>query len=130
LLRPSTGGKTIVVSGVTASARRIRALKERGVEVWRLPLRSGGMPWNLLLARLAQVGVMSVMIEGGAVTATHALRRRVVDRVFLFYAPKIIGGDGMPMIASLGVTEVAAALKVKNPTIATFGEDFLVSADL
>jgi diaminohydroxyphosphoribosylaminopyrimidine deaminase/5-amino-6-(5-phosphoribosylamino)uracil reductase len=130
LLGKSIRGRTIVVTGATASARGIRALEERGAEVWRLPLRDGALPWGRLLARLAQVGVLSVMIEGGAVTATHALARKVVDRVFFFYAPKIIGGDGKAMIDSLGVTKIAAALKVKNPKSARLGEDFLFSADL
>jgi len=130
LLRPSTRGKTIVVTGLKASPNRIRALQARGAEVWRLPLRKDGVPWNLLLARLAHMGAMSVMIEGGAVTATGALARKVVDRIFFFYAPKIIGGDAKSMIGSLGIARVASAVRLKNPDVQKLGEDFLISADL
>ena len=130
LLRQSGRGKTIVVTGATASAKGIGALEQRGAQVWSLPLRDGAVPWKLLLSRLAQIGVMSVMIEGGAVTATKALAGKVVDRICFFYAPKIIGGDGKSMIGSLGIKKVAAALKVKNPEMTKLGEDVLLSADL
>ena len=44
-----------------------------------------------------------MLLEGGAGLAAAALRARVVDRVFFFLAPKLIGGDGVPMIGPLGV---------------------------
>jgi diaminohydroxyphosphoribosylaminopyrimidine deaminase/5-amino-6-(5-phosphoribosylamino)uracil reductase len=129
LLRQS-GGKTIVVTGATASAKGIGALKKHGVEVWSLPVRAGAVPWKALLSRLAQIGVMSVMIEGGAVTATRALASKVVDRICFFYAPKIIGGDGKSMIGSLGIKKVGSALKVRRTDVTKLGDDFLLSAEL
>ncbi|MGH7848474.1 MAG: bifunctional diaminohydroxyphosphoribosylaminopyrimidine deaminase/5-amino-6-(5-phosphoribosylamino)uracil reductase RibD [Candidatus Binatia bacterium] len=130
LLQQPARGKTIVVTGATASAKGISALKRRGAQVWALPLRDGDVPWKPLLTRLAQIGVMSVMIEGGAVTATKALAGKVVDRICFFYAPKIIGGDGKSMIGSLGITKVASALKVRGAEITKLGKDFLLSAYL
>jgi diaminohydroxyphosphoribosylaminopyrimidine deaminase/5-amino-6-(5-phosphoribosylamino)uracil reductase len=129
-LRERGRDRTIVVAGSTASADKATALKRSGVQVWRFQLRNDAVPLRLLLRRLGEMGLMSVMIEGGAITATTALLEKVVDKILFFYAPKIIGGDGKCMIASLGIRTVASALKVKRPEITQLGEDLLFSGYL
>jgi diaminohydroxyphosphoribosylaminopyrimidine deaminase/5-amino-6-(5-phosphoribosylamino)uracil reductase len=79
---------------------------------------------------LARLGILSVMIEGGAAIAASAIRAKVVDKVLFFYAPKIIGGDGRVMIDGLGVQRMRAALPVKRLSIKKLGNDFLVSGYL
>ena len=81
-----------------------------------------------LLARLAERGVTSVLLEGGAALAAAALRERLVDRLFLLVAPKLIGGDGVPMVGPLGVAAPRAALAVRVLGVSRLGEDLLVRA--
>ncbi|HWP59246.1 MAG TPA: bifunctional diaminohydroxyphosphoribosylaminopyrimidine deaminase/5-amino-6-(5-phosphoribosylamino)uracil reductase RibD [Candidatus Acidoferrales bacterium] len=119
--------KTIVVTATSAPKEKIAALQTRGVQVWRVPRRGETLPWSLLLKRLAQLEVTSVMIEGGGITAAAALAAGAVDKVWFFYAPKIIGGDGRSMIGPLGVKKMAAALRVKNVEIRRLGGDILLS---
>jgi diaminohydroxyphosphoribosylaminopyrimidine deaminase/5-amino-6-(5-phosphoribosylamino)uracil reductase len=79
---------------------------------------------------LGKQGIMSVMIEGGATLASAALRAGVVDRFICFLAPKLIGGDGLPMIASLGVRDPAEALSAGRVRITRVGEDLMIQAVL
>jgi diaminohydroxyphosphoribosylaminopyrimidine deaminase/5-amino-6-(5-phosphoribosylamino)uracil reductase len=74
--------------------------------------------------------VSSVLIEGGATLAAHALRERVVDRLLLFYGPKLIGADGNPMLGTLGVSALADASQVRDLRISKIGPDFVVRASV
>jgi len=130
LLRERTPGKNIIVTGSRASARKIRALEALGARVWRFDRRNGLIPWSGVLQKLAAIGVMSVLVEGGAETAASALRERAVDKLLLFYAPKIFGGDGRSMIGSLGITRVSRAIRLKRMEITKLGADILVSGYL
>ena len=65
--------------------------------------------WQRFLARLAADGALEVLVEGGAALAASALRAGMVRRISLFYSPRFMGGDGVPMLAGLGVRRPAQA---------------------
>jgi diaminohydroxyphosphoribosylaminopyrimidine deaminase / 5-amino-6-(5-phosphoribosylamino)uracil reductase len=123
-------GKTVIVTGSRARTKKLKALEKLGAEVWRFPLRNGGVPLASVLKKMAEREMASVMIEGGAATAARALAQKVVDKIYLFYAPKIVGGDGVEMIAPLGVKKMNRAMKIKNLDLAKIGEDLLVTGYL
>jgi diaminohydroxyphosphoribosylaminopyrimidine deaminase/5-amino-6-(5-phosphoribosylamino)uracil reductase len=104
----------------------VRALEKLGVTVWRLPSRNDQVAWRPLLRKLAGIGVVTVLIEGGAAVAASALKNKVVDKLALFYAPKIIGGDGRAMIGALGIDKMARALSLRYYDLRRSGEDFLL----
>jgi diaminohydroxyphosphoribosylaminopyrimidine deaminase/5-amino-6-(5-phosphoribosylamino)uracil reductase len=130
LFHPRDPERTIVVTGTRAPAAKARALEARGVQVWRLPLRGGEISWVVLLRKLADAGMVSVMIEGGATVAASALRAKIVDKVIFFYAPKILGGDGRVMFDSLGIRRVDRSLRIRRLSFRKSGTDLMVSGYL
>ncbi len=130
LLRQADPAKTIIAAGPAASRAKARALAARGAEIWSMPLRAGRIAWLPLLRRLAKLGVVSVMIEGGAALAASALRAGVVDKTIFFYAPKILGGDARSMIGPLGLRRVRHALALKNLRVEKSGADLMVTGYL
>lgn len=122
--------KTIVVTGPRAPGKKVKALQDYGAQVWSLPLHEGRIPFASLLKRLGKMGLLSVMIEGGAITASRALRERAVDKILFFYAPKIIGGEGKDMIDALGIKKVSHSRGVKDMEVRRLGKDFLVTGYL
>ena len=70
-----------------------------------LPLaeREPGALLHDVLAMLADQGITRVLVEGGATLATAFLREGLVDRLYQFEAPLLIGADGLPAIHSLAV---------------------------
>ena len=122
--------KTIVVTGTRSTLRKKKAIQNYGAQVWTFPPRKGMIPFTSILKKLGQMGLLSVMIEGGAITASRALKEKVVDKVNFFYAPRIIGGDGKNMIGALGIKQVGDSRKVKDLEVMKFGKDFLVSGYL
>lgn len=120
-------GKTIVVAAERASRAKQTAIAKRGTEVWQLPVSRNGIPLAAVLKRIAEREIVSVLIEGGAATAGRALAEKVVDKIAFFYAPKIVGGDGLPAVASLGVRDMKKSLPVRDMKVDKLGKDILVT---
>jgi diaminohydroxyphosphoribosylaminopyrimidine deaminase / 5-amino-6-(5-phosphoribosylamino)uracil reductase len=113
--------------------KKRRALEERGIRVEQAPLGPGnGRPdLRQIIARLGQMEITSLLIEGGALVNWAALAAGIVDRVFLYYAPKILAGTGsVPFAAGAGFRKISEAALVKNITLHRFGEDFAVEGYL
>jgi diaminohydroxyphosphoribosylaminopyrimidine deaminase/5-amino-6-(5-phosphoribosylamino)uracil reductase len=71
--------------------------------------------------------VTSVLIEGGALVNWAALAADVVDKVFLYYAPKILAGSGsVPFAAGSGFHQLSEAAQVRDISLHRFGIDFAV----
>jgi diaminohydroxyphosphoribosylaminopyrimidine deaminase / 5-amino-6-(5-phosphoribosylamino)uracil reductase len=86
---------------------------------------------HAILRRLGELEITSVMIEGGATVNWGALAANVVDKVFLYYAPKILAGSGsIPFAAGAGFHQLSQAAQVKNISLHRFGEDFAVEGYL
>jgi len=130
VLHQVDGQKTIVAAGVAASASKQRAIEALGAQVWRLPRKHRQVAWRPLLRKLAGLGIVSVMIEGGGAIAASALEEKIVDKFLFFYAPKIFGGDGRPMIDSMGLRRVKRAVGVKDWRFSRSGGDLLVTGYL
>lgn len=130
LLHQREPEKTIIVTGPRVAKKKVKTIEAYGAKVWSFPLVRGRIPFAPILWGLGGVGLLSVMIEGGVVTATAALQERVVDKVLLFYAPKIIGGEGKTMIEDLGIKRLSQSRRIRKVEVKRFGEDFLVSGYL
>lgn len=127
LLRGRDPEKTVVVTAVDPAAKKFKAIRARGAQAWSFPRRQGGIAFLPVLRKLARMGILSVMIEGGAETASRALREGVVDKVLFFYAPKIVGGDGKDMIEALEVGTMKECSKIGDTEVRKIGNDILVS---
>ncbi len=121
---------TLVVVGPQASAAKVRQIEARGAQVLCLPAAAGTISMRRLLRALGQRNVMSVLVEGGATVAAAALAAGVVDRLLLFYAPKLIGGDGRPMLGSLGVRRLRQALQLGRLQVRRFATDLLIATEV
>jgi diaminohydroxyphosphoribosylaminopyrimidine deaminase/5-amino-6-(5-phosphoribosylamino)uracil reductase len=130
LLKHRDVARTIIATTAAAPTTKVRAIEALGAQVWHLPAARKQVGWRPLLKRLAKQGIASVLIEGGAAVAASALRAGVVDKLELFYAPKLIGGDGRAMIGALGLGKMAQAIRLKNLSVRRVGEDLLVTAYL
>ena len=85
------------------------------------------MDLRSLLARLAERSVTSVLVEGGSRLAGSLLRERLVDKVLVFLAPKLLGGgDGFPMAAGPGPGSMDDCLRLRDVRTRRFGEDVLI----
>lgn len=138
--------RDVVVFCAFAEENRKRELESRGIVVEQLPLfpvaekyvvggspvKSDGRPdMRKLARRLGEMEITSMLIEGGALVNWAALAAGIVDKVFLYYAPKILAGTGsVPFASGEGFRHVSDAAQVHSLKLHRFGEDFAVEGYL
>jgi diaminohydroxyphosphoribosylaminopyrimidine deaminase/5-amino-6-(5-phosphoribosylamino)uracil reductase len=117
---------TWIVAPADAPAPRVAALRRRGVEVLLLRGRRGRVPFDVLARALGERGITSLLVEGGGAVAAEALRAGVVDRLVLFLAPALLGGDAVPAVAALGLRRVADAIRIEGLAAGRIGGDLVI----
>jgi diaminohydroxyphosphoribosylaminopyrimidine deaminase / 5-amino-6-(5-phosphoribosylamino)uracil reductase len=105
------------------------ALSANGAEVIECPLNNGGrLDLNFILAQLAARQLTSLLIEGGSEVAASFVEQKLLDKVTLFVAPKLIGGrDAYPLLGGAGIADIADALNLRDIKITTHDEDFEIT---
>jgi len=123
----------VVVFCVSSSTDKKNRLEELGVRVEQVPADETTRRTDIraVLRRLADWEILNVMIEGGSTVNGAALAAGLADKLFLYYAPKILGGaDAVPFAAGLGFGELGRAAQIKHVRVHQFGEDFAVEGYL
>jgi len=96
-----------------------------------VPHSNGHLDLHAVLRALAEHGVGTLLVEGGAEVHTSFLEAGLVDEVQLFLAPKLIGGkDARIFFAGKGVGSLAEAIRVHSMRVRRIGSDFLLSGSL
>ena len=116
-----------------AEEKRKQQLLDHGIRVEQIPTATAdGRPAMAGIARrLGELEITSLLIEGGAMINWTALASGLVDKVFLYYAPKILAGAGsVPFAAGDGFPRMSDAAHVKSIRLHRFGEDFAVEGYL
>jgi len=89
------------------------------------PDPAGRIDLAAALAALGRRGITRLLVEGGAHLAAALLRAGLVDRLAWFHAPLLIGADGTPAIAALGLDTLAGAPGFVPVSIEAVGDDML-----
>jgi diaminohydroxyphosphoribosylaminopyrimidine deaminase/5-amino-6-(5-phosphoribosylamino)uracil reductase len=116
-----------------AEARRKKQLQQHGIRVHQIPVGNPeGRPDLAAVARcLGQMEITSLLIEGGAMVNWAALASGIVDKVFFYYATKILAGTGsVPFARGEGFARISNAAYVRSITLHRLGEDFAVEGYL
>ncbi|HEY6871585.1 MAG TPA: bifunctional diaminohydroxyphosphoribosylaminopyrimidine deaminase/5-amino-6-(5-phosphoribosylamino)uracil reductase RibD [Geobacteraceae bacterium] len=115
-----------VIATLAGSGPKAKKLKGCGAEILQCRERDGRVDLHDLLARLGRMGVQSVLLEGGGKLAGEALRHGLIDKFLLFYAPKLIGGEGMGLFAGKGAGMMADAVRLGDLNVRRIGEDIMI----
>jgi diaminohydroxyphosphoribosylaminopyrimidine deaminase/5-amino-6-(5-phosphoribosylamino)uracil reductase len=108
---------------------RRKAFVDCGVELIDVPpaASTGLMDMKVAMRLLAARGLTRVLVEGGARLASSLVQAHLVDRVEWFRSSTIMGGDGYPAIAALGVERVDQAPRLSLTHRLDLGSDTLSS---
>ncbi len=84
-----------------------------------------------LMRKLGKLGIQSVLLEGGSELNGSAMEAKIVDKIYFFIAPKIVGGkDAKGPIGGKGIEKMASAMPLENMKMEKIGNDWLLSAEL
>ena len=132
ILHLDSSAKTFIATTGLASHDKIGQLKENPtVEVLVLPCDDNQVDLESLLIKLGEKNIQSVLVEGGAILNRSLFVKKLIDRVMIYLAPKLIGGnDAKGLFAGKGVTKLSEALELKEVRTQNFGDDILFEGEV
>lgn len=121
--------QTLVFTGLKADTVKVEALGALpNVEVVKLPLQDGVLPVNLVVDELAARGITSLLVEGGSGIHGAFYDAGLVDRVYGFIAPKLVGGTGaLSPVGGHGSETIGDAWQLDKVECISLGRDFLLT---
>ena len=121
------GDTLVAVTKAAPKSARI-ALESAGALVVVLPTADGKVDLRALLKDLGDREIGSVLVEGGGELLGSFFAQELVDKLFAFLAPVIIGGRDAPTsVAGTGFAELSRALRLRDVEVERVGDDLLVS---
>ena len=128
VLMDQESAPTIIATTSGADEQKLSALRRMKIEVLVMPEdERGKVDIKYLLGILGQRGISSVLVEGGAETITSLLRLKLVDRLVVIVAPKLMG-KGIEAVGELNITDVSQTVKLSFSRVYRMGEDIVIEA--
>jgi diaminohydroxyphosphoribosylaminopyrimidine deaminase / 5-amino-6-(5-phosphoribosylamino)uracil reductase len=119
---------TIIAVTERAPQRRREEALALGATVLELPPDAAGrVDLHAMLSELHALGVRSVMVEGGAALITAFLCERLVDRLAVCIAPKILG-RGIEAVGDLGIEDLTDSLILADTSVTPYGVDLVLDS--
>lgn len=120
--------KTIVATTDKADKDKILKLQAQDVDVIVVDKdENDKVDIEKLLDILGQQNICSILVEGGATLSGSFVAKKLVDKVYFFIAPKIVGGKEAKIpVAGTGILNLQEALALKDIQIEKLEEDILI----
>lgn len=118
---------TYIVTTGKAPVEKVKQLESAGARVLQTGTAENGIDLPEMLREMGRREITSILVEGGARVNGSFIGGNLVDKVFWFLAPKIIGGASAPgPVGGAGITALADALKIEDIYIHRCGDDICI----
>jgi diaminohydroxyphosphoribosylaminopyrimidine deaminase / 5-amino-6-(5-phosphoribosylamino)uracil reductase len=119
----------VTAEGNDDIAEKVKVLEHRGVEFIYVPVTQSGLDLSALMVQLYERGVTDLLVEGGSEVNGSFLRAGLINKFFIYMAPKVLGGrDSLTPFTGEDVDSMDQALDVAIHSIEHFGNDILITA--
>ena len=131
VLRLDSDSDTLLFTSKGVPEDRRNRIENLGARVLYSALKDDQIDVEPLMAQLGEMGITSLLIEGGSHVFSSFLSAGIVDKIILFYGPKILGGDdGVPIFRGKGPTLMSGSLPVKDIQFQRFDNDIMIEGYL
>ena len=118
----------IIATTKKAPKNKMEFLKNKGIRVLTCPERQGCVDLKWLFKELAKYEITSILMEGGAHTIGCALKENLVDKIYVYLAPKFIGDqNALSSIVGLNPSRIRQAIQLKRLTIKKIDQDIFIT---
>lgn len=119
--------RVIIAATNLAGRKKVESLRKKGVDVIQTEADKGNVDMKKLMKELYKRGIRSILLEGGSELNASAIKEKIVDKVFCFYSPILVGGrDAKGFIGGEGVDRIQDAERVDVREVKRIGKDLLV----
>ncbi len=121
----------LVATTESAEIAQLRRFKKNGISVISCPSDKGRVDLAWLMSYLAQKEIASLLIEGGAGVIGSALQAKLVDRMYIFIAPKILGDqNARSPVAGFHPRDICRCLRLNILDSQKTGQDMFIKAQV
>jgi diaminohydroxyphosphoribosylaminopyrimidine deaminase/5-amino-6-(5-phosphoribosylamino)uracil reductase len=114
----------LVYTSAPLKTPKARKLQNAGVELIEVKRSRSGLDLSAVFKDLGRRDILSVLLEAGPHLNAAALSTGLVNKLVLFYAPKIAGDASVPFVTS--AIKGLPPMRVRN--IRQFGPDIAIEA--
>lgn len=115
------------IATVSDDAQKIKLIESKGAKVIKTSPENKRVCLSELMNILYSYGIDSILLEGGAELAYSALESGVVNKVMVYIAPKIFGGNtAKTAVGGFGAESPDNAFMLCDPVIKNIGDDILI----
>ena len=108
---------------------RLEPFRNAGIDIIGIPRAPGGsMNLDALLSKLGEMGISSLLVEGGSATLGSFFHAGLVDECRFFFAPKILGGQGLPATSGVAPALIRDAMLFYDTETELLDGDVLITA--
>ncbi len=127
----TAGSYRTIIACADGNTEKAEKLKGLGIEAFSAPGKDGTVDMPSVIKYLAENKLDSVLVEGGGRLNESILREGLVNHVYAYIAPKIMGGESAKTpVEGLGAEAPELAARLKNPQITSLGDDILLEYDI
>lgn len=120
-----------IIATCCQDSQKHQAYLEAGCKVWVLPEKNGQVNLTFLMEKLGQEKIDSLLVEGGGTLNWSLLKEGLVQRVYTYIAPKILGGStAQSPVAGLGVDNPQEGFYLKLRGTQQLGLDLLIESEI
>jgi len=120
-LLKSESQKLIIFTSTRAKKKNLKSAK-----VFFIRQKNKKLPVKEILSTLYRCGIMSVFVEGGSETAAHFFEEQLVDKVYFFIAPIVLGGrQALSSVGGRGA-RIKKSPQIREMTVEKIGQDILI----
>jgi diaminohydroxyphosphoribosylaminopyrimidine deaminase/5-amino-6-(5-phosphoribosylamino)uracil reductase len=130
LIGAGSAARAVVAVADAAPADRVAGLISRGVTVLACKSDHGRVDVTDLAARLFAMDVTAMLVEGGGELHASFVEAKLVDRLAVFIAPRLIGGAAAPTAVGGRGLALPEALRLDAPSVRSVGDDWLIEGDI
>ena len=127
-----TAGKIKTIAAYTdAEEETKKKLESTGVELLQISEKNGHVDLEKLIRTLGEKKIDSILVEGGGNIHGSLLQTGLVNRVYAYIAPKLIGGkNALPPVGGDGIEKMKDAVVLQNQEILHLGADYCIRGDV
>jgi diaminohydroxyphosphoribosylaminopyrimidine deaminase/5-amino-6-(5-phosphoribosylamino)uracil reductase len=128
MLQTGSRAPTLVYTADETPVSFERSLYQAGAEVVRVKTSGGHVDLREVVADLGERGLLSLVVEGGPTIHGAFLEAGLYDALQLYWAPLLLGGEGLPLVVGAPLDALADAWRLTRPRVRSLGSDVLYEA--
>jgi diaminohydroxyphosphoribosylaminopyrimidine deaminase/5-amino-6-(5-phosphoribosylamino)uracil reductase len=123
VIKENKNGKTIIAT----TNQKIKEKFKEKAEIWKIKKgEDGKVDLAQLLKKAGENQIASLLVEGGSKVFTSFLKEKLVDKIYYFLSPRILG-KGLDSFGDLGIKKILDSITLRDCEIKRFKNDFLIT---